>query len=129
MSRVAIPAAIALLWCCPAHVQAGSLHVSPVRLVLSQAQPTTILTLQNDGDQATVVQLEVMDWSQTDGEDIYTPTTGLLANPPIFTVLPGGTQTVRIGLRRPPDPQRERAYRLYLQEVPRHPDPVSKGCR
>ena len=32
-----------------------------------------------------------------------------------------GEQIVRVGLRRGPDPQRELAYRLYLQEVPPPP--------
>lgn len=37
---------------------------------------------------------------------------------PIFTIAAGGTQIVRMGLRRQPDDRRELAYRLFLQEVP-----------
>jgi fimbrial chaperone protein len=55
---------------------------------------------------------------QQDGKDVYTPTKDILATPPIFTVPAGGSQVVRVGLRRPTDAQRELAYRLFLQEVP-----------
>lgn len=68
-----------------------------------------------------MVQLEAMAWNKAQGQDIYTPTTDLIAAPPIFTVPPGGTQIVRIGLRRAPDPQRELAYRVYFQEIPPPP--------
>src|SRR5712692_1255538 len=85
---------------CPARAQAGAFNVSPVRIALSQTHPTAILTMQNNGDQAVVVQIEVMAWSQADGKDIYTLSRDLLANPPIFTLVPQGTQIVRIGLRR-----------------------------
>ncbi len=61
---------------------------------------------------------------QEQGADRYSPTNELLAMPPIFTVAPGESQVVRIGLRRAPDPQRELSYRLFLQELPA---PLPKG--
>lgn len=97
---------------------AGSFAVSPVRATLSAKLPVGSLVVRNNGVEPTVVQLEVMHWSQQEGKDIYTPTKEILATPPIFTVPPGGSQIVRVGLRRSPDPQRELTYRLFLQEVP-----------
>jgi len=37
---------------------------------------------------------------------------------PFLRSRPGAVQTVRVGLRRAADPERELAYRLYLQEIP-----------
>lgn len=108
---------------------AGSISVSPVRATLTAGQPVSALTVRNTGDEPAVVQLEAVGWSQANGKDVYDATRELLATPPIFTVPPGGSQVVRIGLRRAPDAQRELTYRLFLQEVPPPPSPGFRGLR
>ena len=100
-----------------------------MRLGLSARQPVTSVVIRNDGAEATVVQLEVVSWSQTDKDDVYAQTAEVLATPPIFTVPSGGSQVVRLGLRRPPDAQHELTYRLFMQEVPPPPAPGSQGLR
>lgn len=112
-----------------ASAQAGTVVVSPVRATLSTSQQVGALTVRNNGTEPTVVQLEVLSWSQQDAKDVYAPTREILATPPIFTVAPGGSQIVRVGLRRAPDAQRELSYRLYLQEVPPPPKPDFQGLQ
>lgn len=99
-------------------VQAGSYGINPVKLTLSAQNATQIITVRNDGEQASVMQVELSAWSQSNGNDVHTPTRELLATPPIFTLLPGASQIIRIGLRSAPDTQRELSYRMFLQEVP-----------
>ncbi|MDA8656068.1 fimbria/pilus periplasmic chaperone [Luminiphilus sp.] len=82
------------------------------------------LTVRNDGTEPASLQMEMLNWSQAQGQDVLTPTRELLANPPIFTVPAGGSQLVRVGLRRAPDGQRELTYRIVLQELP--PPPKSR---
>jgi fimbrial chaperone protein len=108
---------------------AGSFSVNPVRLTLSAKQSAGVLTLRNNGAQPGVVQLEVVSWSQQDGQDITAPTREILATPPIFTVPAGGSQIVRVGLRKPPDARREVTYRLVLHEVPPAPSTDSSGLQ
>lgn len=108
---------------------AGSFQVNPVRATLSPDKPIGAMTVRNLGNEPTVLQLEVMNWSQEQGKDVYTPSRELLATPPIFTVPAGGSQIVRVGLRRPPDAQRELTYRLFLQEVPPPPKPGFQGLQ
>lgn len=107
---------------------AGSFQVSPVSATLSRGQPVSALTVRNTGAAAAVIQLETMAWSQPNGKDRYVPTPDILATPPIFTIAPGGTQVIRVGSRRPPDTT-ERAYRLFLREVPPPPKPGFSGLR
>jgi len=107
---------------------AGSFQVSPVSATLTRDQPVVALTVRNTGTEAAVVQLETTDWSQPNGQDKYVPATDILATPPIFTIAPGGTQVIRVGSRRPPDTT-ERAYRLFLREVPPPPKPGFNGLR
>lgn len=110
-------------------VFAGSFQVSPVRVALSRAHPVSALTVRNTGGEPAVIQLQAMAWTQLDGRDTYDAVSDILATPPIFTIPPGGSQVIRVGSRRPPETAKERAYRLFLQEVPPAPEPGSKGLR
>jgi fimbrial chaperone protein len=120
---------LASLLASPLPTLAGSFSVNPVRMDLSAKQPVASVTVRNDSAEATVVQLELMGWAQADNNDVYDPTSELLATPPLFTVPPGGSKVVRVGLRRRPDPLQELTYRLYLQEVPPPIDPDFRGMR
>lgn len=108
---------------------AGSIAVSPLRVSLTTAEPTGAITVRNNSPEATVVQLEVVQWSQHEGADVLQATDDLLASPPIFTVPAGGQQVLRLGLRRPVDPERELTYRLILRELPAAPEEGFQGLQ
>jgi fimbrial chaperone protein len=108
---------------------AGSFSVSPIRLTLTAAAPIAALTIHNSGGEPTVVQLQVARWTQEDGSDHYQPSRDLIASPPIFTVPAGGSQIVRLALRRAPEARQELTYRVYLAEVPSAPSPGFVGTR
>jgi fimbrial chaperone protein len=108
---------------------AGSFQVSPINPTLSSRQRVSVLTVRNTGTTPAVIQLEAMVWSQPGGKDTYAPAPDILATPPIFTLPAGGTQVIRVGLRRPPNARGERAYRLFLREIPPPPKPGSNGLR
>jgi len=116
-----------MLW--NAGAAGASLDVNPVRLTLSRAQSVAALTVRNAGTQPAVLHLKTMAWTQDGAADQYSPTRELLATPPIFMLAPGAAQTVRVGLRRAIDAERELAYRLYLQEVPDSAPPAGTGVR
>jgi fimbrial chaperone protein len=119
---------LALLTACLQRANAGSFTVNPVRLTLSATQAVAAVTVKNVATEAAVVQLETSSWTQHDGQDVLTSTNEILATPPIITVPPGGSRIIRVGLRRPPDPQHELTYRLFLREVP-PPEPIAQGLR
>jgi len=119
---------LALLTAYVSVANAGSFTVNPVRLTLSATEPVAAVTIKNVGEEGTVVQIETSSWTQHGGQDVLTSTTDILATPPIVTVPPGASRIVRVGLRRPADPQRELTYRMFLREVP-PPQPVSQGLR
>jgi len=97
---------------------ASTIGVSPVRVTLSENQKMETITVRNDGTEPVIMQMELVSWSQEEGKDVYIATSEVLANPPIFTVPAGGSQLVRIGLRRAPNTQRELTYRIFMQELP-----------
>ncbi len=97
---------------------AGSFSVNPTRVALSAQHKVVALRVRNTGPEETSVQVELQQWRQENGQDHYTPSREVLATPPIFTLAPGETQVLRVGLRRLPDRTTELSYRLFLQELP-----------
>ncbi|MDX2463821.1 MAG: molecular chaperone [Porticoccus sp.] len=99
-------------------VMAGSINLSPTRIQLSASQQSAVLTIHNQHTESTVIQLEASDWHQDDSGDNYQPSQNLIATPTVFSLQPGESQLVRVGLRRPINKNTESAYRLFIQEVP-----------
>lgn len=109
---------------------AGSFQVSPVRIELSPAMPTAAISVRNESTtDSVVVQLRPMNWKQENGQDVYTPSTDLIATPPIFTMKPGATQTIRVGLRKAEQSDIQQTFRIYLTEVPPPPKPGFQGLQ
>jgi fimbrial chaperone protein len=117
----AVLCAFALL--IPNLASAAGWSIDPVRVLLSPSRQTTVITITNDGDQPTSIQIQPVAWSQVDGKDIYTPTHELLVAPPIVTIAPKSEQVIRVALRKPADMTNELAYRINLQELPVAPAP------
>ena len=108
---------------------AGSIDVNPVRLTLSDSNKIGTITLRNKSSNSMPMQLKIMNWLQSDGSDVLTDTREILANPPIFTIPAGGSQTIRLGLRRASDAQRELTYRIILEELPSQNISDTSGAR
>lgn len=108
---------------------AGTLTTSPVRVDLSEQSATGMLKVVNEGKTRSIIQIDTVSWRQEKGDDLYTPTDDLLALPTLFELEPGERQLVRVGVRKSPESGTERAYRLYLSEVPDKSVPEKKAVR
>ena len=51
---------------------AASFGVSPVRVTLSESQSMGALTVRNDGTEPASLQMEMLNWSQAQGQDVLT---------------------------------------------------------
>ena len=105
---------------------AASLVVGPTRVVFTDGTPVVAVTVTNQGSSEAVIQLQLMAWSQSDGADVYVPidSNDIIACPSIFTVPPGQSQVVRVGLEeKRRDWSIEGAYRLFINEIPPEPTP------
>jgi fimbrial chaperone protein len=100
----------------PAPAEAGALRVDPVRLSISADRRTATVTVRNDERTPVTIRAYALTWDQADGEDRYGETDAVIVSPPIFTIAPGATQLVRVGLRSPA--AGGRAYRVIVEEVP-----------
>jgi len=111
----------------PGLAGAADWEIDPVRIDLSQQQQTAAITLKNTSDQPTSIQVQVVEWTQVDGKDVYTSSRELLVSPPIVTIAPKSEQVIRAALRRPADANHELSYRINLQELPPAPTPGFMG--
>jgi fimbrial chaperone protein len=96
----------------------GSFTVSPLRVDLTPKATAGVIEVLNTSDGAMTLQVQQRDWKQEEGRDIQSETRDLILSPAIFTLQRGEKQIVRIALRGAPDTQRERAYRIFVSEVP-----------
>jgi fimbrial chaperone protein len=126
--RAALPLWLAAFLFLPAAALPASFFVSPVRVDLSVRKTTAAMTVRNDSEKPVVIQLHATAWTQAGGQDSTTPTTDLIATPPLFTLQPQGAQIVRLGLRKPDTlATTEQTFRVFLQEVPPPPKPGDQG--
>jgi fimbrial chaperone protein len=98
--------------------QATGIAVMPVGMVLSARQDRQAVSVQNQGAERVLLQVDAVSWTQEDGTDRHEATSDLVVNPAVFAIEPGQTQTVRVGLRNKPASAQEVAYRLVLRQVP-----------
>lgn len=97
---------------------AQQLTVLPVTIQMAPGQMAAALTVVNQGDRETAIQVRAYVWNQSaDGSEQVTPSDEILASPPLGTLAPGATQVVRLVLRRPPDAH-EGTYRILLDQIP-----------
>jgi fimbrial chaperone protein len=108
---------------------AGSFSISPLRVDFTETASTAALTVRNEDAMPVVVQTQGLGWSQEGGQDALTPSRDLLISPAVFTLQPGGSQLIRVALRRSVDPVRELSYRLIVQEVPQGASPDFIGLQ
>jgi len=108
---------------------AGTFTISPLRVDFADDTSMAVLTVRNEDATPVVVQTQGLVWSQEAGQDALTPSRDLLISPAVFTLQPGGSQLVRVALRRNVDPVRELTYRVLLQEVPQAASPNFNGLQ
>jgi fimbrial chaperone protein len=115
-------AAAALLSGTAAH--GANLQISPVSISFQPGQNSAGIQLQNNGDTPLYGQVRVYAWDQRDGIDALTPTTQLVASPPIIEIAGKSAQTIRLVRRSaagsPATPGgAEQTYRILIDELPR----------
>lgn len=99
-------------------VRAADVTLMPVTVKLDRTNDRATVPVVNNGQEPVLMQAEAISWTRVGGIDLDGPTSDLIVNPPVFTVQPGQTQVLRLGLRRSPELTQEATYRIVLGEVP-----------
>jgi fimbrial chaperone protein len=104
--------------------------VSPIRIDLDRVARTSSITVSNDDpDNPMRAQADAVSWVQDeDGNDRFEPTNELTFLPRIMTIPPADRQLVRVGIRVPATAQ-EKAFRLFIEEIPEARKQDGTGAR
>ena len=118
LKPILIACGATLLWAAAAATPAaaGTLEVNPVLLEISANRRTATVTLRNQEAVPVTVRAYPLEWRQAGDGEAYAETSAVIVSPPVFTIAPGATQLIRVGLRSPSGDRR--AYRLIVEEVP-----------
>lgn len=92
--------------------------IQPLKLNLSGRQKNTSIELTNLTNQTLPIQIKLFSWSQKNGEQVLEPSRDVFFAPPITNVEANSKQTVRFRLKRGADVDRERSYRLFIEQLP-----------
>ncbi|MFL6579149.1 MAG: molecular chaperone [Burkholderiales bacterium] len=109
---------------------AGLFSISPIRLDLDRHNKTDSITISSDEPEKKIqMQAKLMEWTQdAKGNDIYVESNDLIFFPRIFAIDKLDQRVVRVGLKVPA-PATEKAYRLFIEELPPPADPGKKGAQ
>lgn len=118
MPARAILLAIAFVLGATSYAAAGTIQISPTRLELNKRGSSAIFTLTNSGVQSMRIQAKTFAWEQSvSGEQVLKAAPELVVFPTLFTLAPGESRRVKIGITIEPG-ARERSYRLIVDELP-----------
>ena len=119
--------ATALALAAPWSALGGDFGVSPIRVDLDRATRTTVVKVSNDEAEPLSFQIRVMEWTQdADGHDHYADSNDLVYFPQQMQIQAKDSRVIRIGYRNPSTGM-ERAYRMYVEELPRKSSPGEPG--
>jgi len=101
-AAVKVPAAVFFLFLSGPALLGQALSVLPVNIFFSPGQKATSLTVTNQGDKETAIQIRAYSWSQKENDDPLTATGDVVLSPPLARIAPGASQLVRLILRQSP---------------------------
>lgn len=114
----------AVLFWVPSTSSAQSLEVSPTILQFQKNQSHKSIRISNRGKDPVVVQARSFLWKQSGDEDSLIASSEVVVSPPIFTLQPGTTQTMRVMLRDSKPLPDARHFRLLIDDIT--PSPVGQ---
>jgi fimbrial chaperone protein len=97
---------------------AGEIAVSPLRVELSPAAKSAVVTVSGKTGPGQFLQVTALRWSQdATGQDRYEETSELVFLPKSVDLAKGSKQLIRIGVDKPVTDV-EKTYRLFIRETP-----------
>ena len=127
MKKLALFCGALGLLCGAGRVLAAGLNVSPVQIWLSPDSSKSLLTLRNDSAEETRYQLTAQAWDEDAKAGMkLAPTQDVVFFPTLFSLKPGETKNVRVGVAVPFG-DIERTYRLFVEELPPAEKPQARS--
>lgn len=105
--------------------RAASITITPVGVAVTAPDKAGNVSLINNSDAATRVQIRIFRWKQVEGKEVLEPTRDVVASPPVASIPPGAKYTLRLARVAAAPVSGEESYRLLIDELPAPIDPKS----
>ena len=111
-----------LLLFLPSMLNAASIRLSPVSIEILNDQSASSISLYNQSNESTDLQVRVFEWRQNAGQDQLIPTEDIAVSPPFLKLKPNDSYNLRVVRINPQPVSGEKTYRIIIDELPKPVD-------
>ncbi|MCG5225627.1 fimbrial biogenesis chaperone [Acinetobacter pittii] len=103
-------------------LSAATIRISPVNVEILSNQNASSISLFNQSNESTDLQIRVFEWTQKDGQDQLIPTEEIAISPPFLKLKPNDSYNLRVVRINPAAITGEKTYRIIIDELPKPAD-------
>ena len=100
-------------------ISAATIRISPVNVEIFSDQTASSISLYNQSNESTDLQVRVFEWTQKDGQDQLVPTEEIAISPPFLKLQPNDSYNLRVVRINPSVISGEKTYRIIIDELPK----------
>ncbi|PTV45599.1 pilus assembly protein [Acinetobacter oleivorans] len=108
-----------LLLFLPSMLNAASIRLSPVSVEILSDQTASSISLYNQSNESSDLQVRVFEWRQNAGQDQLIPTDEIAVSPPFLKLQPNDSYNLRVVRINPVPVSGEQTYRIIIDELPK----------
>ncbi|MFV5585441.1 fimbria/pilus periplasmic chaperone [Acinetobacter oleivorans] len=108
-----------LLLFLPSMLNAASIRLSPVSVEILSDQAASSISLYNQSNESSDLQVRVFEWRQNAGQDQLIPTDEIAVSPPFLKLQPNDSYNLRVVRINPVLVSGEQTYRIIIDELPK----------
>ena len=108
-----------LLLFLPSMLNAASIRLSPVSVEILSDQAASSISLYNQSNESSDLQVHVFEWRQNAGQDQLIPTDEIAISPPFLKLQPNDSYNLRVVRINPVPVSGEQTYRIIIDELPK----------
>lgn len=100
-------------------LNAASIRLSPVSVEILSDQAASSISLYNQSNESSDLQVRVFEWRQNAGQDQLIPTDEIAVSPPFLKLQPNDSYNLRVVRINPVPVSDEKTYRIIIDELPK----------
>lgn len=100
-------------------LNAASIRLSPVSIEILNDQSASSISLYNQSNESSDLQVRVFEWRQNAGQDQLIPTDEIAVSPPFLKLQPNDSYNLRVVRINPVPVSGEQTYRIIIDELPK----------
>ncbi|WP_017388130.1 fimbrial biogenesis chaperone [Acinetobacter calcoaceticus] len=100
-------------------INAATIRLSPVNVEILSNQSAASISLFNQSNESSDLQIRVFEWTQKNGQDQLIPTDEIAISPPFLKLQSNDSYNLRVVRINPAPVSGEKTYRIIIDELPK----------